>query len=72
MKDFEISGKVQKSLREREVVFQSSHFARDWVAGIACTGDSILTLFMRRDQFYLHTALDLARAVPEKDLRQNI
>ena len=26
MKTFEISGKVQKSLREREVVFQSSQF----------------------------------------------
>jgi hypothetical protein len=36
------------------------------------TGDSILTLFIRRDEFYLHTALDLARAVPEKALHQDI
>jgi len=48
------------------------NFAGDWLAGIACTGDSTLTLFMRRDEFYLHIALDLARAVPEKALHQNI
>jgi hypothetical protein len=46
--------------------------AGDWLAGIACTGYIILALFMRRDQFYLHTALDLARVVPEKALHQNI
>lgn len=43
MKNFEISEKVQKFLREREVVFQSSHFwGMSWQELLVAKPDTVM------------------------------